>query len=239
MKRIFFFFSVLLSTTLLFNSCQPCIDGHGPITSEVRELDDFSKLEIKVPADVLVHIGEFPKVSIRTHDDIIGEIKTKVRGNTLVIETNSCIGNIDELRIDLVVTDLNSISISGSCALKLARETQIKADDFDLEVSGSGRLIVDVLSNSVNAEINGSGDINLRGTTKKLNVGINGSGDFRGLGLQVFDAKVEINGSGDASVNSKNTLEVEINGSGEVEYTGNPKVKSDITGSGELKKLDR
>lgn len=238
MKKIFYYFTILMAVSLVFSSCQNCVDGHGPIVSEVRDLDDFSKLEINIPADVLVHIGEFPKVSIRTHDDIMGVIKTTVKGKTLIIDSDPCIGSVDQMQIDLVVTNLNSISINGSAALKLAKEIQLKADDLDLEVSGSGRLIVDVLANSLDAEINGSGNIDVRGTAKKLNVGINGSGSFSGFDLQAFEAKVEINGSGNANVNSKNLLDIEINGSGELEYIGNPKFKSDITGSGEVKKVD-
>ena len=221
----------------MFSSCQPCIDGHGEIIDEVRDLESFQKLEVNIPADVVIHVGEFPKINIKTHDNLLAKIKTKVRGRTLVIESSPCIDNAETLQIDLVVTDLKSVSISGSAEVKTAQ--QLTTDDFDLEINGSGVLVANILANSISSEINGSGIIMLSGTTKNLNIEINGSGDFKGLGLQAFKADVGINGSGDVKLHSKNKLYVEINGSGSVAYSGNPEIKTDISGSGEVKKVDR
>jgi len=212
------------------------LDGYGEIADEVRDLESFSKLEVDIAADVVVHMGEFPKISIKTHENLLGKIKTKVRGNTLVIKSNQCIGNTDVLQIDLVVTDLNAISVSGSAVVKT--EKQLTADDFDLEVSGSGEIIADIFSNTLETEINGSGKIIVSGTTKNLDISINGSGKVKALGLQAYKTYVQINGSGDVRINSKNRLDVEINGSGSVKYSGNPKLKTDISGSGEVRKLD-
>lgn len=239
MKSTLFFLSLLLSVSLLFNSCQPCIDGHGPIVSEVRELDNFSKLELALNANVVVHVGEFPKISIRTHDDILSKIKTNVRANTLLIESGPCIGNVDELEIDLVVTDLNSINISGSGFVKTAKQTLLKSSNMEFEISGSGNIIANILSNSMDAKVNGSGDINVRGAAKSINVGINGSGNFNGLNLKVIDAVVDINGSGEAGLYSENSLSVNINGSGEVNYKGNPEIMINISGSGEVKNIGK
>ena len=237
MKRLLFYFSILIISSLLFSSCQPCIDGHGELIDEVRDLDSFDKLEVDIPADVVIHIGEFPKISIKTHDNLLGNIKTKVRGKTLIIESAQCIGSVETLKIDLVVTQLNSISVSGSATVN--SKQHLTAEKFYLEVNGSGKVVTSIKANTVKSEINGSGNILLSGTAEDLDVEINGSGEFKGLGLKASDAEVGINGSGYASVNAKGKLKVEINGSGEVEYTGSPKIKSDISGSGEVKKVDR
>lgn len=220
----------------MFSSCEQCIEGKGEIVSEVRDLEDFSQIKINVPADVLIHIGEFPKASIQTHENLIGKIKTRIKGKTLIIEANPCINNLDKLRIDLVVKELNGISLNGSGSVKT--KTQIKTGDFKAEVNGSGNLSVDLFSNSVKAKINGSGNMIVNGTTKDLDIRINGSGDFKGLGLLAYETSVEVNGSGNAKINTKNSLDVEIKGSGTITYKGDPKIKSDIIGSGELKKIE-
>lgn len=222
---------------IAFSSCEPCLDGRGEIVSEVRELDDFSKLEIDVPAEIFIHVGEFPKISIQTHTNIIGKIDTRIHSNTLTIDSRPCIGSVKKLRIDLVVTDLNSISLNGSGNVKF--KSELKTDYIDVKVNGSGGVVIDLFANYVDARINGSGSIIAKGTTKNLKVKINGSGDFKALDLQAFETSVKINGSGDAKVNSKNKLYVEISGSGSVKYKGaSQKIKTNITGSGEVTKID-
>jgi len=235
MKRIFFFLAVLIST-LTFNSCQTCIEGQGEIVNEVRDLESFQKLDVSVPADVVIHIGAFPKVSISTHENLMEKITTEVKGKTLVIKSRPCISSAETLQIDLVVTKLNSITINGSAAIKI--KEQLQADDFDMEINGSGMLIANIFANSVSSEIDGSGQIMATGTTKDMNVEINGSGVFKGLGLMAYKADVKINGSGEVSLHAKNQLNIGITGSGNVSYSGSPKIKSDINGSGEVKKVD-
>lgn len=236
MKHKIFSSLFLLSLVIVFSSCEPCLEGRGDIVSEVRELNDFTLLKIDVPADVLIHIGEFPKVSIQTHENIIGKIKTRIKGKTLVIEADPCINNLEKLRIDLVVTELNGISLNGSGSVK--SKTQLKSDNFKVQINGSGILSVDVFANSVKAKINGSGNMIVNGTTKNLDIKINGSGDFKGLGLYAYETTVVVNGSGNSKINTKNSLDVEIKGSGTITYKGNPKIKTDIIGSGELKKIE-
>lgn len=236
MIRKMFSLLVLSVIIIALSSCENCIEGKGEIVSEVRDLEDFSQIKINVPADVLIHIGEFPKASIQTHENIIGKIKTRIKGKTLIIEANPCINNLEKLRIDLVIKELNGISLNGSGTVKT--KTQIKTNDFKAEVNGSGNLSIDLFANSVKANINGSGNMIINGTTKDLDIRINGSGDFKGLGLQAYETSVEVNGSGNAKINTKNRLDVEIKGSGTITYKGDPKIKSDIIGSGELKKIE-
>jgi len=234
--RILYYFSFLIATTIAFSSCQTCIEGHGEIINEVRDLESFQKLDVSVPADVVIHIGEFPKISISTHENLMENISTEVKGKTLVIKSKPCISSATTLQIDLVVTKLNSISINGSAAVKI--KEQLQSDDFKMEINGSGMLIANIFANSVSSEIDGSGQIMATGTTKDMSIEINGSGVFKGLGLLAYKADVEINGSGEVSLHAKNQLNIEINGSGDVGYSGSPKIKSDINGSGEVKKVD-
>jgi len=58
------------------------------------------------------------------------------------------------------------------------------------------------------------------------------------LGLNSYEALIEINGSGNASVVALNNLKAKINGSGEIKYSGEPKLSVDISGSGKLTKIN-
>jgi len=73
---------------------------------------------------------------------------------------------------------------------------------------------------------------------KKLSVYIAGSGEFKGLGLNSYKAKVDIAGSGNASIVALNKLEAKVAGSGVVSYSGEPELKVDIIGSGKINKIN-
>ena len=65
---------------------------------------------------------------------------------------------------------------------------------------------------------------------------ISGSGNVHGEGYKSKDARVEIDGSGSATVAASERLDVNINGSGNVEYIGDPMVSTSKHGSGNVNK---
>jgi hypothetical protein len=207
----------------------------GPISEKNVDVKGFTKLDIRVPADVLIKVGDAPVATIQTNENLLDLINAEIKGKTLIIDSKKCIGSVDRFHIDLIVRNLSQIVLNGSGSVKSI--SQLKSDKMRLEVNGSGKMMCEVFSNTVKAEIKGSGDIIINGSTKDLDVSINGSGDFKALGLQAFSSEVEINGSGDVRLNSKNKLMVSIMGSGSVLYSGDPKIRTNITGSGEVKKI--
>ncbi len=235
MKKLLYLFSVLTVFSLFFSSCQSCVDGTGPLAEKNIDLKGFTKLDIRVPAELLLKVGDAPVASIRTNENLLDLISAKIKGKTLIIDSKKCIGSVDKLHIDLIVRELNQIVLNGSGFVKSI--SQLKSDKMRLEVNGSGKIMLEVFSNIVKADISGSGDIIVNGSAKDLDVSINGSGDFKALGLQAFSSNVDINGSGEARLNVKNKLNINLNGSGSVLYRGMPKIKTNISGSGEVKKI--
>ncbi len=85
-------------------------------------------------------------------------------------------------------------------------------------------------------DISGSGEVSAEGADDDLDVTISGSGRFRGDNLKSKRASVDISGSGNAVVASRDTLDATISGSGSVEYVGDPQVRQNISGSGSVRK---
>ncbi|NOY50993.1 MAG: DUF2807 domain-containing protein [Chlorobi bacterium] len=235
MKTPLYLFSVLTVFSLFFSSCRTCVDGIGPVLEKNIELKGFTSLDIRVPADIVLKVGDSPVASIQANENLLGLISAEIKGKTLIIDSKRCIGSADKFHIDLIVRDLNHIVLNGSGFVKSI--SQLRSDKMRLEINGSGKIMLEVFSNVVKADISGSGDIIVNGSTKDLDVSINGSGGFEALGLQAFSSNVDINGSGEARLNVKNKLNINLNGSGSVLYSGMPKIKTDISGSGEVRKI--
>ncbi len=227
-------FAFIMASLLLLTSCFNCVDGIGKSTPETREIGEFSKLEVDIPADVVIRFGDVPGIKIMAQENMLKEIDTYVKGQTLEIDADFCLNPTETIRIDITTPKLSKIVLNGSGNIHAS--STMEADDIVLKLNGSGQISTDVFSNTLEAQINGSGDIIVNGTTQEMEMDINGSGDFRGLGLKTFEANVSITGSGDAEVNVLNDLKAGITGSGSVTYVGNPSIRTDVTGSGTVTK---
>ncbi len=227
---------VLLASTLMLGSCFNCVDGVGPKKTENRELEAFSKLEVNISADVMVHFGDENTIKISAQENLLSEIETYVQGKTFIIDSRYCLNPTETIRIDITTKNLSSITLNGSGGVHTS--SVMEADDVNLQLNGSGQISADIFSNTLDAAINGSGDIIVNGTTQDLDMEINGSGDFKALGLKSFEADISIAGSGDADIKVLNELKVNITGSGSVTYVGSPEIKTKVTGSGKVTKKD-
>jgi len=234
-SRVIFLSAILL---VVFNctSCINCVEPQGEIITENVKLDNFSKVSVSIPANIKIVTGDSARISISSYESYIAAINTTVRRNRLKLDGNICNATNDEVTIILTLPELSEISISGSA--NAFSETPVRTDDLTLEISGSGNISLNVFANTIRNEISGSGDIIINGTCQKLKVDIAGSGKFKGLGLNSYEAKVSIAGSGNASIVALNKLNADVAGSGVISYSGEPKLSVNIAGSGKINKIN-
>ncbi len=228
---------VFLSIVVLFlSSCINCVEPQGEITTERTKLDNFTRIDIEIPANVKIITGDSAKISISSYESYLSAIKTTVRRGKLKLEGDIC--NADNREVNIVITlpELTELGISGSA--NVFSDVAIRTDELDIGISGSGKASFNVFSNLIKLSISGSGDIILNGTCKDLRVDIAGSGEFKGLGLNSYKAEVSIAGSGNASIVALNELDAEVAGSGEISYSGEPKLSVSIAGSGKINKIN-
>ena len=75
------------------------------------------------------------------------------------------------------------------------------------------------------------------GEVGKQSLLLNGAGAYDADDLKSQDAKVVINGAGDAKVWATETLDVSLNGLGSVSYYGSPQVTQSLIGLGSITSL--
>ena len=209
-----------------------CTDGSGHIISETRELSSFEKIELEGSGNVYIKQGDGHSVKVETDDNLMEFIITKVEGSTLYLTTD---GNLcpEKLNFYVYVNDLSGVKIEGSG--DVFSDDGIKADEFEIEIQGSGDVKMELSANELECEIDGSGDIALKGFAGKTSLEVNGSG---ALDLEKFESEsvsVSINGSGDCKIHVTKSLTARVNGSGDIKYTGNPEnVNTSVNGSGDI-----
>ena len=237
MKKAINIISALLITisTTACHKDKIWVVGKGGETTEVRNVSNFSGIELKMSANVEYIQDSIYKVEVTAQSNLLPVIETMVYGTVLTIDNKAWISG-KSLPITVVIhaPDMNKLRVSGSG--NIHSKTAINTTSMEVAVSGSGNVsIPSVTAQNMNCKISGSGDIKIEGGSVSKEVfSISGSGNISTQELMSDDCVVTISGSGDATVQAVKTLDVTISGSGNVKYKGNPIVTTRITGSGKI-----
>ena len=260
MKRRFALFAVAVSTaTLLAAGCSfgafaglTGLRGSGRKGTESRTVGSFTKIELKGSVDAEVKVGGAGPLVVEGDDNLLSNVSTEVRGDTLVVSTKESYTSRAGLKVRVPTARLEALAIEGSAdavveGLKgerfkasIAGSGDITihggADVFEVAIAGSGDVnAADVTARKVAVRIDGSGDVRLVGSADEVSFQTNGSGDINAGDFKVKKARVELNGSGDATINASEAVEAELNGSGDVFLFGQPpQVKTSGHGSGDI-----
>jgi len=216
------------------------VKGNGNVVKETRSEAGFTAIGVSGPMDVELSQGSDFSIEVESDENIMPYIITEKRGSMLEIKTrdNINIHTSKNILVRITMPEVREISIGGSGSVKTMGRIS-NSDKLDLDVAGSGDMMLDVKSPFVSAHIAGSGKIIARGETQKIDVHIAGSGDFLAEDLKSEEVKVSVGGSGKAKVFASRELDVSVAGSGDIYYRGNPgSIKKSIAGSGNVRKLD-
>ena len=225
--------SLLLMFVITLTGCESNVTGEGPVMDIKKNVENFSKLDLQIDAEVNIIQGTTNNLVITAQNNIAEGIYAVVSGGKLKIYSDKNLVTTEPIVINLTMSSVEAIEISGSGIIK--SNGVINAPELNLKVSGSGEIFFNTVCNSLETDISGSGVVHLKGSAidNKLNIG--GSGKLDAFDFATQTTKVEISGSGNADVTVSQNLTADISGSGNVNYKGNPaKVKSDVSGNGTI-----
>lgn len=245
---------IALFIGLGFSSCTKSmlIRGNGNVTTQIRELDDFSKLANNGSFEVNIIADSSSYVIIEAESNLIPYISTMVDNGALIIDSHENLNSRRSMKLEVHTPNLVALEINGSGNIDF--ET-FYADHFSavvdgsgningsaisestyLRVNGSGNLTIGLVTENLDASIHGSGNIHMAGESVFSEMGIYGSGDIKDYDFIQEECEVNSNGSGNVYTTVTNSLKVKIGGSGSVHFKGNPLVQSEINGSGRVVK---
>ena len=213
-----------------------CIDGSGILTNETRDVGEFTGVSLNMPAILTVREGTFPGVLIEADDNILPFISTTVNDGTLTIsQTSPCVRPTGTIRITATARSFRELAILGTGDIR--SDGTLRSSSLAARITGAGDLDLAVETGSLTTTVTGTGNVHLSGTAQEHTISLPGAGSVDAATLQTARTSVEILGSGNAKVNTSETLTVRITGAGTVLYAGNPQVEQTITGAGSVRKL--
>ena len=216
----------------------------GELTTEVRTVDTFHRIDVSGHAEVTLIQGSSDSVTVVASSRGQPRVRAHVESGVLVIAAGDTRRWWDRLlggsrsgptpRITVAFKTLDSVALAGAIGLSAAR---IDAQDLHIAASGGSSVRIDDLQ-AKSLRIAGSGALKatLAGKVVDQNISISGAGEVRADRLVSENARVSVSGAGSVVVNAEKTLRASISGAGVVEYFGNPEVKQSVSGVGRVKR---
>ncbi len=189
--------------------------GSGVDSTEVRDLDSFDRISNSGACDIFITFGDKQEVKVTYDEELIDLVKTRVRRNTLKIDTHGSHEMDYSCTIEIVLPKLTEISNSGAGDIII---TDLVADEFELEHSGAG-------------------DYEITGEVGEFIVDFSGVGGVDARDFKARLADVRLSGVGDIEVYATEEFDGNASGIGKIYYYGDPeKVSRSSSGFAKIRK---
>lgn len=243
-KKHFLNLSILIIVGFLLSACQipfvnvSVIRGSGDITSESRDVEPFNEIRLEGAGQLVITQGDTQSLEISAEDNIMEELTSEIVGDTLILgyrdqSWRRTVIPTEVIRYEVNVTNLVNITLNGAGEVTME---DLETDSLEIAINGAGRIEINELTGVENLEVNitGAGTIALAGEADNQSITIDGAGNYRAGDLHAATTEIEINGLGNATVWTDETLDIAINGAGNLTYYGTPDVTQNITGAGDI-----
>ncbi|WP_184550404.1 head GIN domain-containing protein [Mucilaginibacter sp. FT3.2] len=229
--------SIAIASVSIFSSCRfHCVRGSGNITTENRQANEFTKLDIAGNFKVHLKQDSSLKITITGDDNLLKYISTSVDGDELHIKSKKSFCD-ENIVINIGVRNLKEIGASG--AVEVWSDGKINASDFKFDLSGATKINLDLNAASVKTESSGMSELNLTGQAASHNIESSGATKINAFNFVVGDYEINTSGVSNCKINVLKTLNVHTSGAADIEYKGSPgTVNNDKSGASSIKKVD-
>jgi hypothetical protein len=229
--------SIALLSVSVFSSCRfHCVRGSGNITTENRQAEEFTRLNISGSFKVILKQDSSLKLSITGDDNLLKYVSTSVEGSELRIKSKKSFCD-DHIEITVGVRNLKEIGASG--AVEVSSDGKINAGDFKFDLSGATKVNLDLNAANVTTKGSGMSELNLKGQAASHSVRSSGATEINGFEFVVGDYEINTSGVSNCKINVLKTLNVHTSGAADIEYKGSPAtVNNDKSGASSIKKVD-
>jgi len=230
----------------------------GPMTSSLRSVPTFDKVDAGQSYEVDIRFGPTPSVTIEAPKDLLPHLTTSVSGGTLKLgaDTSYSLDNRNAVKAHIVVTHLTGVSASGASRMVIKdpiAETSFVAtaagasnlslsanvDSFKLEIDGAARASINRLkAQTLDIKASGASNCDISGSASKGQIESEGASTISGKGLSIDKASITGNGASTTEIRVTADLKANATGASTIRYLGNPKASRDTAGSSSITQIN-
>ena len=233
MKKLIYF---LLLISLI--SCGK-ISPKGKIERKDVKLEDFVNLQLAGQFRAFFVKSDSSYITIETYKNISDNVKLKVKDKTLNITEKRETSPVDFYNIT-IYSKYNLENVSLSDSVEMNTSSEIKTDNFKLNLKKNSKFIGSLNSRSAEVEMSQKSRANFMGQTKNAIIKISDTASLIAPYWKIENLKIHAKNGNYAEVNVKDSLTGEIRNTSKLLYYNDPirAFKIDKTANVQNKILD-
>jgi len=207
---------VAIAATIVFAGLAGCessrLTGDGPVQSETRKADAFTRIAVSGGIGVTVRTGPTPALEVSAQENILPVIATDVEGDTLRIRSTESYSTSEGVEVAVTTPALVVISMSGGSQ---GRMEGLDAERLDIELSGGAGLTATGTATSVALNMTGGSRASLENLTATT-------------------ITLDLSGGTTATVQASDRVSGSASGGSRVSVLGDPQLNVEVSGGGEV-----
>ena len=192
------------------------IQGSGIAKTEARNVTGFNKVEAGGAVNVQITAGQKDfGVSVEADDNLLSNIKTEVKDDTLKIYSEDGITPKTSINVKISMPEIVKLELSGASSGDVANA---KTDLIQLKLSGASK-------------------VKIGGEVIRLTADASGGSKVEAENLKAEDVYIDASGASGATVLATEELHANASGASKIFYVGEPKrIKQDASGASSINK---
>ena len=200
------------------------ITGNGNLIEEIREVPEYTSLNITGPFEVRLVYGKPGRIKFAGEANLLALTSFETKDGKLVIATTGTHllkpSPDNKITIRIPYRRMDAIMLTGNGSVYAART--LKGDALELGVDGDGTIRLSADAALVKACVIGSGSIQLTGHTNTLKCSVAGAGRIKACALEAESVQALLSGCGVIETNCMKRIFGRINGTGSIALIGEP-----------------
>ena len=214
MKNLFFL--IILFSVISCGKISP----KGKIENKDIKVEDFTNLNLQGKFRAFYIKSDSSFVNVETYKNITDNLNISVKDKTLSVTEKRAIKGVDFYNITIYSKyDLAKLSISDSVEMNVSSE--IKTDNFKLNLKNNGKFIGSVNSRKSEVEMSNKSRANFRGSTKNATIKISDTASLIAPYWLIENLNISSKNENYTEVNVKDSLKGNINNTSKFIYYNN------------------
>lgn len=227
-------------TALIFSSCLfmgPSVRGDGDVVEEVREVGEFSGVQVTSGMNVHFVQGEKQKVVVVADKNLHELIETRVSGNTLEIKALANIWSASSKKVVITINDIKEIQ--GTAGSNIYTDGQINADQLVIRGSAGSNIRMDLASQTVDVSVSSGANVFLQGNAKKLVAKTSSGANLKAEDFQADTSDIRVSSGANVWITTMKDLTAHASSGGNIFYYGSPgRTNTSSSSGGNISKRD-
>jgi len=232
--------AAFLAVTLTGCLCLPCgfpaigprpeVTGSSNMATWEYEFADFTDVSVSSAFTVDVSMSDSYSVSVTANDNLLDYLNVYQRGETLYIGLKSA--NYHNVRYEASITMPVLLDLELSGASKGSISGFSSANPLKLRLAGASSLSGSIEAGDCSFNLSGASRLELAGSGSDADINASGASAVALADFPINDAKVNLSGASNATLNLDGRLDANLSGYSHIEYTGEPTLGSIKTSGG-------